>query len=228
MNVLVVDDDYHFSRKFRDDFIEYFKSINKVITFDILNSDYKNFNFEYYDIAFLDIDLKTANGIEIGAKLRKLYPKIILIYVSIRDELVFQTLSTGVYQFIRKSHYEVDRTIVFKQLKQTLLAEKIRFLEVNKRKEVVQISKIKYIVALGKEVIITENKQLALRSSIKDILKTLDYPYLVQINRNTAVNCDYITKIQKNIVYTKDEKQYPVGKKYLQHLYDVYEEFILK
>ena len=44
----------------------------------------------------LDIDLNVCNGINIAKYLRQLHPQLIIIFVSRREELVFQTFSTGV------------------------------------------------------------------------------------------------------------------------------------
>ena len=82
--------------------------------------DFLNIDMEQIDIAFIDIDLNVCNGINIAKYLRQLHPQLIIIFVSRREELVFQTFSTGVFQFIRKSKYIQDSKIVFEQLKKYL------------------------------------------------------------------------------------------------------------
>ncbi len=155
------------------------------------------------------------------------YPNILLVYVSIRDDLVFDSLSTGVFQFIRKNNYEFDRNIVFNQLRDQFIKQQVRFLVINKRKELIKMNHIKYIIALGKEIIISGEEDYVMRSSLKDILEELDYRYLVQISRNTIINCNFIEKIQLNKVYTLDKKEYVVGRKYLLNLQKIYEEYLL-
>lgn len=228
MNILIIDDDRNFSLKLKNDFINEFKSVENIITVEIVNRDFSNIDIDDLDIAFLDIDLETDNGIAVGAKLRKKFPNLILIYVSAKEELVFQSLSTGVYQFIRKSKYMYDKNITFNQLKHTILNKQIRFININKRSVGLQLSKIRFIHSYGKELTIEEKQKYTFRSSIKDILRELDYPFLVQIQRNTVVNCNYIAKIQKNIVYTKDGDEYTLGKKYVERLNAMYEEYLLQ
>ena len=228
MNVVIIDDDVDFVYQLKDTFEKEFKPILKEINYDLLTTNFDHFKFNHYDIAFLDIDLKTANGINIGKKLNTLYPNIILIYVSMKSELVFETFTTKPYQFIRKDHYHSDLKIVFSQLKKTNLNSKVSYLMINKRQNLVHLSKIKYILSIGKEIIIKENQDLVLKGSIKQILKQLDYPYLIQIQRNTVLNFQYIEHIQENIVYTKDKNHFTIGKSYIKNFYKAYEEYLLQ
>ena len=227
MNILIVEDDINFAYKLKQEFSSYFGNMDSLIEFDIVTRDFNHYRYSFYDIAFLDIQLNNFSGIEIGRRLREICPNILLIYVSMREDLVFDSLSTNVFQFIRKNNYEFDRAIVFEQLKERINKKQIRFLVINKRKELIKLNNIKYIVALGKEIIISGEKDYVMRSSLKDILDELDYRYLVQISRNTIINCNFIEKIQLNKVYTLDKKEYVVGRKYLLDLQKIYEEYLL-
>ncbi len=227
MNVLIVEDDINFANKLRNEFQTFFQDAISSIKFDIVTNNYDNYDYSFYDIAFLDIQLNDFSGIEVGKRLRMNYPNILLVYVSIRDDLVFDSLSTGVFQFIRKNNYEFDRNIVFNQLRDQFIKQQVRFLVINKRKELIKMNHIKYIIALGKEIIISGEEDYVMRSSLKDILEELDYRYLVQISRNTIINCNFIEKIQLNKVYTLDKKEYVVGRKYLLNLQKIYEEYLL-
>lgn len=99
---------------------------------------------------------------------------------------------------------------------------------INKRQNLVHLSKIKYILSIGKEIIIKENQDLVLKGSIKQILKQLDYPYLIQIQRNTVLNFQYIEHIQEDVVYTKDKNHFMIGKSYIKNFYKAYEEYLLQ
>ena len=222
MNVLIVEDDINFANKLRNEFQTFFQDAISSIKFDIVTNNYDNYDYSFYDIALNDF-----SGIEVGKRLRMNYPNILLVYVSIRDDLVFDSLSTGVFQFIRKNNYEFDRNIVFNQLRDQFIKQQVRFLVINKRKELIKMNHIKYIIALGKEIIISGEEDYVMRSSLKDILEELDYRYLVQISRNTIINCNFIEKIQLNKVYTLDKKEYVVGRKYLLNLQKIYEEYLL-
>lgn len=65
------------------------------------------------DIAFLDIDMPHINGINLAENLMFLNKNIIIVFVTNRDDLVFDALEVHPFGFIRKSHIEdVERVLL--------------------------------------------------------------------------------------------------------------------
>ena len=58
---------------------------------------------ENYRLVFLDIDMPKLNGLEVGTQLKKFNPQTDIIYLSQREDLVFDTLVLHPFGFIRKS-----------------------------------------------------------------------------------------------------------------------------
>ena len=58
---------------------------------------------ENYRLVFLDIDMPEINGLEVGKKLKEFNPQTDIIYLSQREDLVFDTLVLHPFGFIRKS-----------------------------------------------------------------------------------------------------------------------------
>ena len=87
------------------------------------------------DIAFLNIGLQVCNGIDYGQYLRELYPHIIIIYITAREDLVFNIFSTGIFQFIRKSKYKQDSILVFEQLIYIYSLDEVELYEIITHKE---------------------------------------------------------------------------------------------
>lgn len=228
MNVLIVDDDIQFSKQLSKDFLSYFSYKNN-LSIEIKNTDFFDIHSTYIDIALLDIDLQIKNGIDFGEFLRKLFPKIIIIFVSAREDMVFNTFSAGVFQFIRKSQYEHDSKIVFDQLKKYLKKRShFRTLTINGRVVTINLNDVQYIIALGQDIIIKSgNGNHTLKSSIKDILSILDCSLFVQIQRGIVVNFNYLKVVQKNKVITADNVEYVVGRKYRNSIIKKYEDYLL-
>lgn len=157
------------------------------------------------------------------------YPGIILIFVSNREDLVFKTFSTKVFQFIRKRDYESDKINVFKQLEEHLRKNYYKkIIVVNGRKIVLIPQKINYIVSIGNDVIIHQEKEITIKASINSILEYLDYPYLVQVQRSLAVNCYFIKDFQYSNIITYDEMKYSIGRPYKEAFIKTYERYLLK
>ena len=58
---------------------------------------------ENYRLVFLDIDMPELNGLEVGEQVKGINPQTDIIYLSQREDLVFDTLKLHPFGFIRKS-----------------------------------------------------------------------------------------------------------------------------
>lgn len=228
MHILIIDDDLLFIEKLQNDIKKYFHHLSN-LEFILKNNQFLDIESNKIDIAFIDIDLINYNGIEIALELRKKHPNLIIIFISAREELVFQTFAVGVFQFIRKANYIEDIEIVFEQLKKYIDVHfDKKILEVHGRKIVIEINKINYILSIGHDIIIKENNQeYTIKSSLLEILKFFDSRYLVQIQRNLVINLSYIKEVRKTYVITNDNQEYKIGRIYQKEFINIYEEYLL-
>jgi len=58
---------------------------------------------ENYRLVFLDIDMPELNGLDVGEQVKAINPQTDIIYLSQREDLVFDTLKLHPFGFIRKS-----------------------------------------------------------------------------------------------------------------------------
>lgn len=59
MNILIIDDDLHFSKRLKKDIFNFFSDLYDNISVEIINDDFKKIiNYSSIDLVFLDIDLK--------------------------------------------------------------------------------------------------------------------------------------------------------------------------
>lgn len=117
MNILICDDNTAFAMQLEKDISEYFHNPNMNIN---VVTDHFDQIEGTYDVIFMDIELNDKNGIEI-AKYHKDKHNCLVIFTSSHENLVFNTFQVEPFQFIRKNHYDYDKNIVFKQLKEKLL-----------------------------------------------------------------------------------------------------------
>ena len=61
-----------------------------------------------YKIVFLDIDMPGIDGIECGKRLRERQVSAEIIYVSAREDRVFEAFSVRPFAFVRKTHFISD------------------------------------------------------------------------------------------------------------------------
>lgn len=231
MNILIVDDDEQFINLLKDDFLNYFSYQFNDINIESKYDDYFHIESKKIDIAFIDIDLNTYNGINYAKLLRKKYNQnIIIIFISNREDLVFETLSTGIFQFIRKQKYDHDKLIVFEQLLEYCKEHFNNIiLNISGRTTIININDIVYLLSIGHDMIIhTIKNEYTTKMSIKRILELMDSKSMLQIQRNMIINLAFVANIHHNKVLFFDNSEYQIGRKYQKNVIEKYEEFLLK
>ena len=126
--------------KIIDDDIQFIDSLKNNLTgeFDhVLINGSTSFDDEYdYDIYFLDIDMPN-NGLEIARKIKQFNDDIIVIFVSFREDLIFEALQTFPYYFLRKKYLKEELPIVINKIKPQAKSHSLaccfRYFRVNQR-----------------------------------------------------------------------------------------------
>lgn len=233
MKIMFFDDDLLFSNNLLKEFEKYFNKLVDSIDTEIISKDFSLDISINADVVFIDIDLNGKNGIALAKYIKSVSPKTLIIFVSSKEELVFNALSVTTFQFIRKARFKEDSIRVFKQLYQYIQEnEKKIILEIKGRKSVIKINDIHFILSFGRDLLIkTFLHEYVLVSSIKDILKILEthsYYDIVQISRSVAINLNYISNIEANSVTMQDGASHTIGRVYRSNLTKKYEEYLLR
>lgn len=85
MHILVCDDDAAFAARMDEYISEWFRAREIQVQSTVCTSGEQLLatpELERYQLAFLDVDLKTTDGIALGRKLRQVAPDIVLVYIS--------------------------------------------------------------------------------------------------------------------------------------------------
>ncbi len=230
MRCLIVDDDREFSYRLRVYIDNFLKSIFKSYQVVEINEKFDDFS-QYQDIhlLFIDIDLKDLNGINIIKRLQRNTIDYPIIYVSSRQELVFSSLTTQPFYFVRKQNLEDDLKELFKLLniyyKKTM---KMITFDYYGRKTSIFLKDIHYITSFGHDIsIVCDKETYTYRSSLKDALKLIDSSIVVQVHRSYAVSMMYIKEVDKNNILLKDETYITLGKKYVDEFMFQYREYLM-
>ena len=104
---------------------------------------------ESYRLVFLDIDMPELNGLQVGEQLKGFNPQTDIIYLSQREDLVFDTLKLHPFGFIRKSKIIQDFASVLELFVNTALntQSENKKLTISSKKETISadIDQIMYI-----------------------------------------------------------------------------------
>lgn len=105
MHILVCDDDAAFAARMDEYISEWFRAREIQVQSTVCTSGEQLLatpELERYQLAFLDVDLKTTDGIALGRKLRQVAPDIVLVYISAYLEFAPQGYTVNAYRYLLK------------------------------------------------------------------------------------------------------------------------------
>ena len=105
MHILVCDDDAAFAAQMDEYISEWFRAREIQVQSTVCTSGEQLLatpELERYQLAFLDVDLKTTDGIALGRRLRQIAPDIVLVYISAYLEFAPQGYTVNAYRYLLK------------------------------------------------------------------------------------------------------------------------------
>ena len=171
---------------------------------------------ESYDIYFLDIDMPEQNGITLAGKIRTQSKQALIVYISAREDLVYDTFPTQPVAFVRKSHFSEDIRNAAATLSHFLEKPKdtiIPFTDELEHTLSLNLSRILYVEAKEKyqDIVSIDGSQM-IRCSISHLDKTLSPFHFFRIHRSFLVNFRYIYRIDSTCVCLDDGQKLPLSR----------------
>ena len=105
MHILVCDDDAAFAAQMDEYISEWFRAREIQVQSTVCTSGEQLLatpELGHYQLAFLDVDLKTTDGIALGRKLRQVAPDIVLVYISAYLEFAPQGYTVNAFRYLLK------------------------------------------------------------------------------------------------------------------------------
>jgi len=172
-----------------------------------------------YELLFLDIDMPVLNGLEVGKKIKDISPEIVIIFLSKREDLVFDCLSLHPFGFIRKSKiiddFEKIMELYFNSVYN--LGNKGTNISIESKTGItsIRIEEIMYIEGNRNYQIfhLKDNKSLRIRILMNDLETKLNPYGFIRIQKGFLVNYLFIRKIGCNQVDLSDGKALPISSK---------------
>lgn len=172
-----------------------------------------------YDIVMLDIEMPGEDGVEIGRRLKEISPSAALIYVSDREDRVFDSLSTQPLGFVRKRSFLADLSAVAELYEANAPSrakgERMNFLT-RRGLITLTLSEIRYIEGNKNYQMIYEAEKSE-PTEIKMTMEKLDhelFPYgFIRIHKGFLVNYRHIQRIERARLLLTDGTELPVSGK---------------
>ena len=171
-----------------------------------------------YDVLFMDIEMPGIDGIEVCRRIRQKNENTLVVFISNKDELVFQSFEVRPFRFIRKAEFEKLlpslADAVEKELKKKA-GSLIRIEESAGRDfACFDANRIAYVEAQGRNCrIVEEGKETVLAASFQDVSGLLTSFPFIQPHRSYLVNCRYIFRFLKQEIELTDGTLIPMSRR---------------
>ncbi|MCD7840048.1 MAG: response regulator, partial [Erysipelotrichaceae bacterium] len=142
-----------------------------------------------YDILFIDIDLNHTSGIDIIQQLKNNHYPSLFIFVSSKNEMVFEALAVQPFQFIRKDNLKEDLLLTLALINNYYKEhDKLITLSLHGRQTAIHVNEIIYLQSdIHEMTIITIDDCYSYQTTLKKMLSMLPH-YFVQIQKSIIIN----------------------------------------
>ena len=184
-------------------------SYRKYITASSFLADYDEFPA---DILFCDIEMPQMDGIELCKRIPE-NKKPVIIFISNREDKVFDSLSVHPFGFIRKKNFLKDISDVISNYLSTISKrnkDSIVLKTLNEKNVVLEIDKIMYVESSRKHQYIhlsDEKEPLVTTLSLATLFDELQDHGFIQCHKAVIVNYIYIYAILTDTIKLKNGEE---------------------
>ena len=183
---------------------------------------------ENYRLVFLDIDMPELNGLEVGKELKGFNPQTDIIYLSQREDLVFDTLQLHPFGFIRKSKIIQDFANVLELFVSTALNtnKENKKITISSKTETISadIDQVMYIEGNRnyQTFYLKDGSSFDARILMGDLESKLKEHGFIRVHKGYLVNYFFIRMIGTNEVTLTNNKVLPLSSKRKDEIMEEY------
>lgn len=233
MNVLIIDDEHAVLNLLKETVIQVCEKENIPIKVKIEDDPVSVITDEKYkhsDVILLDIDMPDVSGLEIASKINDRKGKAdkpYIIFVTNKDELVFDALKEQPYSFVRKSHLE-DLTVCLRKIQDKISLADVYSIKTGRGIDNLYINDIIYLEKKNNYVLFhTEVGVYKERTNIESKLLDLSQYGFLRPQIGYLVNVRYIEKITKSTIILSSGEDIPLSKKYSKSIKQDFFEWVV-
>jgi len=226
-NCIIVDDD-EMDRLVVVSYAKKFSTLNIVGIFNCAEKALAFLETNSVDIAFLDIEMPGASGLELRKKALEIP---VCVFISSHTESAAATFELQTLDFIVKPFkfprfkQTVNRIEEFMEvrLKASLFESSIGgdvvYLKTGGNQVKIKLHEILYLEALKNyTILVTEGKRHCVLSNLGEILQEEKFSSFVRIHRSFAVQKQFIQKIGSQEIELKNNFSIPIGRSFKDNL----------
>lgn len=167
-----------------------------------------------FDLFLLDIEMPGLSGMELAEKIRSYLPQAMILFITSYTKYAVKAFELSVFRYIPKSELEVCLPLALDDACALLeMKDKDSYLIESPRKVTkVWMEDILYIEKEQKySVLVLKEDRISVRKSLVQVLKELDHPEFLMIERGYIVNLYHVMKLEHNQIFLRGGEILPVG-----------------
>ncbi|MDR2572327.1 MAG: LytTR family DNA-binding domain-containing protein [Oscillospiraceae bacterium] len=167
-----------------------------------------------FDVLLLDIEMPSISGMEIANTIREENEYVNIIFVTNRDDLVYDSLEFTPHRFIRKSVLDSGLDEALTALVKKIESKNIFYEFVTDKGKVnLNISEIMYIEVFGHKLTIRlKDKVFETRGSLNKLEKEFKNKGFIRIHKCYLVNFRFIFSINSKDILLDDKSSLPLSR----------------
>lgn len=186
---------------------------------------------KHFDVLFADIDMPELDGIRLGTIYRSELQDTVLVYISNREDRVFEAFQAKPFRFVRKKRLAELASVLQDVLKelQDRESHKIPFSCGSNSTVFLRPERISYVEALKKKQMVHYGALVyEVNSSFQGIIEQLKPYGFVQTHKSYLVNSSFIHSIGKTELVLDNGDRIPVSRSFLKPAQDAFAQYALR
>ena len=221
MHILVCDDDAAFAAQMDEYISEWFRAREIQVQSTVCTSGEQLLatpELERYQLAFLDVDLKTTDGIALGRKLRQVAPDIVLVYISAYLYFAPQGYTVNAYRYLLKRYIAAQLPSCLEDIYASMMQAGTKTLTVHHNRENIRIplDQIYYLESEGRVINvygdIAREHFCTFYGKLKELPSILARNGFLQVGRSDVVNLQHVCAIRNYRVLMKNGVELSVSR----------------
>ncbi len=184
-----------------------------------------------FDVLFLDIDMPGINGIELAQYANKLIPTPPIIFITSKDEYVFQAFKVQPFRYIRKHDFANEIRACIHDLTEVLPGNVTQnYITLSSQHKIYRLNvmDISYVESIGKDILIhVKDEVIEIRYSLSEVEEMLSPYHFFRIHKSYLVNGTFIYSIESREVKLTTGESLPLSRYRVQETKDRFQEMIL-
>ena len=217
MRVLIFDDNKDDIEIIRTCCNHFFNKKKIKYTIDVCpNQSYLLKNINYYDMLFLDVEINTLNGIELGLEIRKANTDCRIIITSNYKEYLIDGYKINADRYFIKPISQLDFDIEMEAVVNRFFRNYLGIYDETICKRKIYYKEILYIESFDRrtKIHLLNGSILITNYPLKDWIEKLDQFSFAQSHKSYLINLSFITGFTKQDVILENNEKIPLSRFY--------------